>query len=149
MNKDMASKYVWWGWGGLDAIYILNYIVRELLQGDFPFYTDALSALNIIEDHGGYAAVLMAFGWGLQLSVFASCVLLLRGSRWGRRLVWLQLPFRLFLLLPSASVLFIYLGSHFSRASVTFFLLVVASELAKVWSLWFFNERKLRNLDAA
>lgn len=142
MDPLIARKYVWWGWGGLDALYILNFMLRRLLEGKLPFYSDTLSALKIIEDHGSYAAGLIAIGWALQLSVFASCILLFCRSRWGERLVWLQLPFRLFLFLPSASVLFSYIGFHFSSGSVALIVLVVASELAKVWSLWFFKGKE-------
>ncbi|MCX2890813.1 MULTISPECIES: hypothetical protein [Pseudomonas] len=141
MNPLAASKYVWWGWGGLDALFLMSYMLRSLWEGKLPFYADAISALNMIEDHGSYAAVFIVLGWMLQLSFFVSCILLFRQSRWGWRLVWLQLPFRLLFFVPSASVLFTYMGFHFSAGSVAFVLLMVASELAKVWSLWFFKDR--------
>ncbi|MGS7253376.1 hypothetical protein ACQ7NP_19860 [Pseudomonas anuradhapurensis] len=143
MDPLTARKYVWWGWGGLDALYLLNYMLRNLLAGKLPFYSDALSTLNMIEDHGSYATVFIALGWALQLSVLASCILLFCRSGWGVRLVWLQLPFRLLLFVPSASVLFSYIGFHFPAGSVALLLLVVVSELAKVWSLWFFKERQV------
>lgn len=140
MDERVARKYVWWGWGALDALYMLNYVAKSVLQDRLPFFSDALSALRIIDDHGSYAAVFITLGWCLQLSIAASGILLLRRNRWGERLVWLQLPFRLLLFVPSASVLFYYMAPHFSQGSVVGIALVVASELAKVWSLWFFKE---------
>lgn len=139
MDTVTARKYVWWGWGTLDVLYLLNYAMKSILQDRLPFYSDALSALKIFDDHGSYSAVFIALGWGLQLSLVASGILLLRRHKWGQRLVWLQLPFRLLLFVPSASVLFYYTAPHFLMGSTVFIALVVAAELAKVWSLWFFK----------
>lgn len=139
MGNTTVHKFVWWGWGTLDALFLFNYVLKSALQGHLPFYSDALSALKLIDDHGGYAIALVTLGWGLHLSIIGSCILLLRRSEWGRRLVWVQLPFRLLLFVPSASVLFPYGGFHFASGSVMLIALVVASEMAKVWSLWFFG----------
>jgi hypothetical protein len=138
MREVTAHKLVWWGWGGLDALFILNYVVKSALRGNLPFYSDVMSTLKLMDDHGDYVLVLAALFWVGQLSIIASCVLLLCRSAWGRRLVWVQLPFRLLLFVPSASVLFSYVGFH--SGSIMLFMLVLLSELAKVWSLWFFRE---------
>lgn len=139
---SLVRRYVWWGWGGLDAFYLINYMLRSLWEGKLPFYSDALSALKIIEDHGAYAAGFIALGWVFQLSVLASCILLFCRSRWGEWLVWLQLPLRLLLFVPSASVLFSLMGFHLFAGPVALTLLMAACEFAKVWSLWFFKDRE-------
>ncbi|WP_369988412.1 hypothetical protein [Pseudomonas xanthosomatis] len=121
---------------------MVNYVLRSLLAQRVPFYSDALSAIELIDDHGSYAMFLVALGWGLQLSIIASCILLLRRNEWARRLVWAQLPLRLFLFAPSATVLFAYSGIYSASGSMMLIALVVVSELAKVWSLWFFREAR-------
>ncbi|WMW06660.1 hypothetical protein [Pseudomonas entomophila] len=142
MRAPALNKSIWWGWGLLDVLYLLDYGVSSILRGDLPFYSDALSAMRLIDDHGDYAIAFVALGWALQLSIIASSILLMRRSVWGQRLVWLQLPLRLFLFAPSVSALLSYAGFHFTAGSVQLIALVVVTELVKVWSLWFFRSAR-------
>lgn len=142
MSAPASNKYIWWGWGVLDVLYLLDYVLSSILRGNAPFYSDALSAMRLIDDHGDYAIAFVVLGWVLQLSIIASSILLMRRSMWGQRLVWVQLPLRLFLFVPSVSVLLSYAGFHFAAGSVQLIAWVVVTELVKVWSLWSFRRAR-------
>lgn len=89
MGEATAHKFVWWGWGLLDALFMVNYVLRSLLAQRVPFYSDALSAIELIDDHGSYAIFLVALGWGsscpLSPAVFYCCVEMSGRGGWSGR----------------------------------------------------------------
>ena len=131
----MNRKKVWWLWGGLDAIYVIWYVLNSLLGGRVPFFSDIASAVNIFPDHGSVQIYMFAFNLVLQVSVIFSCALFLLQKAQVKWLVYSQTPLRLIFIVPSVSILLI--GARvFPDYNVIFMaVLVVISEAAKVWSV--------------
>lgn len=88
-------------WGCMDAAQILIYLVSALRQGRTPYLHDISGSVAVLDSHGWPALMFLAPSWVLQLSLFASCALLLWRSRLGAYLAYVQMPLRLMVLMPS------------------------------------------------
>lgn len=88
-------------WGCMDAAQILIYIVSALRQGRIPYLHDIHGSVAVLDSYGWTALMFLAPSWVLQVSLFASCALLLWRSRLGVHLAYVQIPLRLMLLMPS------------------------------------------------
>lgn len=125
-------------WGGMDAAQILLYVIAALRSGRTPYLDDVRGSLAVLDSYGGSATLLLMPMWALQASLFASCALLLWRSRYGRYLAYLQVPLRLWLLLPSLP--FVLLLVRDPRISPTTQLvlaggLLLLIESIKLWTL--------------
>ncbi len=68
-------------WGGLDALYLLLYVVGSIRRGHFPVVTDLQSMLGIWSEQGLLTVALMVINLVLQASIIFSTVLLLGAEK--------------------------------------------------------------------
>ena len=131
---DERRTLVLLAWGAMDAIHIVWYSSHALLRGHMPYFHDLQATWMTVELFGfGVAGFALAF-WTLEASLLASAWLLLKGNPYAKYLGYAQIPLRLWLFIPSVSLVPIaaaYLPMHI----VMYTLLVLASEFLKGWSL--------------
>ncbi|WP_143517936.1 hypothetical protein [Pseudomonas lundensis] len=120
-------------WGGLDIFYVLWYSLGSWKEGHIPYLTDLSRVMGLGEQLGGVLLGVGLVSWGLQISIALSGVLFVCGYRPARYLGFAQIPFRVFFLYPSVSLLLVVAGHLPSLLVVAF---VVGSEVLKAWSLW-------------
>lgn len=133
-HTDSRSK-VLVAWGAMDALAILWYCLNALAKGSTPYVSDFLSTQRLLISYGPEALYLVIMSWSFQLSLFASCALFLCRNRLARFIGYIQIPFRLFLLLPSISLISVFTSSIQVHAWLLIVLIAV-SESLKAWSLW-------------
>ncbi|MCO6692448.1 hypothetical protein KMZ27_25995 [Pseudomonas shirazica] len=68
-------------WGGMDAFYICLYVFRSTERVAIPFWTDFKDALSNMQIWGGGLELIVWLGLILQLSLIATCGLLLMRCR--------------------------------------------------------------------
>jgi hypothetical protein len=121
----------------MDLAFCAQYVTRSLWSGRVPIYSDLLSAWYASESFGGALPILEAsIGVLLFISISVSGVLLLRGHRFGVRLVYAQFPFRFILYVPS--LFFIPWLTQLMLpqvADLIGFVLIITTEILKIWSL--------------
>ncbi|MGE8168772.1 hypothetical protein ACQKO7_11295 [Pseudomonas putida] len=121
-------------WGALDIIYVLILVAGSVSRGMVPFLSDFNAALENVRRWGGDFEFFVWVGGALQISVLATGILLCCGKKLGIYLALAQIPFRLFFLIPSVSVILLL-------PTINPWLwagLLIASELAKAYSLWWY-----------
>lgn len=136
-------------WGGMDAFYIIRLIWLNIEQGRVPFVDDIVSFNQLYSEYGGGGWILLMFALSMMLniSIAASAILLI--VKWDkiRFLVFLQIPFRLLLIVPSISVI-PWLLKHFHFNSMMFIIvLLVFSEFTKFLS--FILTRNIKKKEGA
>lgn len=144
LRVNVSAKQVFFFWGVLDAIYILRYVVLCFFDGRIPYFQDFKDGLALLVDHGGYAHVMAIMVWGVELSIILSCFLFLTQQRGALWLAWFQIPFRLILVVPSVSIIFMGADLKERYGLGLMLLLLALSELLKGWTLW-----KVRKSNAA
>lgn len=122
-------------WGIFDALYSVGYGANSLLSARIPYISDWNSFVELAPDHGSAGVALMAASGVLQVSIVFSCILFLLRIRQTKYLAYAQTPFRLFLLIPSLSLILVA-ARFMPEYSMVFLVLIVISEAVKGWSLW-------------
>jgi hypothetical protein len=124
-------------WGLLDLGFLARYVTFSLRSGRVPFYSDLLSASYTAQSFDGALPVAAAsIGFILYISIPISGVLLIRSHRLALSLAYAQFPFRLIAVVPS-----LFFIPWLTRlipsqvAVVTGIVLMIATELLKLWSL--------------
>ncbi|MFJ4372873.1 hypothetical protein ACIP1T_09660 [Pseudomonas japonica] len=112
------------------------YVQGRLRRDEIPYVTDVLNSVQVIKDFDGFVVVLAVLGALLHISIVVSSILLIFGRRMGVYLGLLQIPFRLFYMLPSLSLLLMVAAYVPTPASWFLVACVVFSESAKTYSLW-------------
>ncbi|MFK8331603.1 hypothetical protein M2D63_016485 [Pseudomonas sp. BJa5] len=126
----------------MDGFYILYYLQGSLRRGDVPYLTDIDNIILLGYSHSDFAMVMGAMGLIAHFSVIVTCVLFAVGWRVGCYLAMVQIPFRVVFLIPSISTLLLW--PRWITDYVPWFMLVVGSEIVKVWSLWWLSRVKGR-----
>lgn len=132
MDLTKSTRLVGLLWGGMDAFYISFVVFNSLNRGVTPFVSDFNSALANMEQWGGGLEFMIWMALAVQLSLVASSILLCLGNVSGVYLASVQFPFRIFFIIPSFSLILLLPDT----STWIWLTLVVASEGAKVWSLW-------------
>ncbi|VVP22720.1 hypothetical protein PS903_03848 [Pseudomonas fluorescens] len=122
-------------WGMLDATAILWYCINALTRGRIPYISDILSTQDVLLSYGPEAIYLIAISWIFQISLVLSCALFLCRHRYAKFIGYIQIPFRLFLLLPSVSLVLI-VAKIFPGPVPIYVALIVISEFLKGRTLW-------------
>lgn len=137
----MSREHTWWLWGVLDALYLGWYAINSIINHRIPYFSDVGSALEILQEHSDVQIYMFLLSMVLQVSLIVSCVLFLLQKEQVKWVVCLQAPFRLIFVLPSVSLFFI--GARFfpDYNLALMALLVVASEIVKVWSVWRWSKK--------
>jgi hypothetical protein len=135
METNLQRTITYLTWAALDGFYIVWYCVNSWTGGRSPYLTDFNATLSLLEQQGGINAATAVTSWLVQLSIIFSCLLFLCRAQLAKYLAYIQIPFRLFFLLPSVSALL--LAAQFLPGfSLLFLVLIILSELLKGWSLW-------------
>lgn len=123
-------------WGGMDAFYIIRFIWLNIEQGRIPFVDDIVNFNQLYSEYGGGGWILLTFilSMILNISIVVSTILLI--ISWGkiRFFVFLQIPFRLLLIVPSVSVIPWILKQLHVNSIVFIIILLVFSEFTKILS---------------
>ena len=126
-------------WGLLDLSFIGWVVGGSLLAGRVPIYSNLLRASEIaISFENSFPVVVTALSIILYVSIMVSGTLLYRRKPLGAMLAYAQLPFRVALSVPSLFFipwLLAPLPLQFTVAGGI--VLMIGSELFKLWSLWF------------
>lgn len=132
-----TSKHsvVYVAWGALDVFYIAWYCINSWRGGRVPYLSDLSSSLALFEQQGGANLVAGPASWLLQVSIILSCLMFLLRARRVKYLAYAQIPFRLFFLIPSVSVLLL-IAQLLPGFGLLLLVLIIASEALKAWSLW-------------
>ncbi|MEX0535554.1 hypothetical protein AB3X28_25205 [Raoultella terrigena] len=123
-------------WGGMDAFYVIRFIWLNIEQGHIPFADDIINFNQVYSEYGGGGWIVLMFvlSMMLNISIVVSAILLIK--RWGkiRFFVFLQIPFRLLLIVPSISVIPWLLKQSHVNSIVFIIILLVFSEFTKFLS---------------
>lgn len=89
-------------WGGLDVVYILWRVVKDVSESNIPFLGVFSEALGAAEEFGQTSVLIMTVVAAVvTLSIILSGPLMLSLRKIGVYISLIQLPFRLTLLVPS------------------------------------------------
>jgi len=146
-NANLSKRdLVFLFWGGMDAFYICLYVVRSASRGTVPFWTDFNEALVSMQNWGGGLEPLIWLGLILQLSLFATCVLFCLRCRVAVYLAIVQMPLRIFFIIPSISTILLWPMLVSSISNSVWLGLMLLSEGGKGWSLWWLQRRGKRKI---
>ncbi|NIF25433.1 hypothetical protein F3J44_03450 [Pantoea sp. Tr-811] len=127
-----SKRLVGFFWGVMDAFYICFVVFSALGRGVTPFLSDFESALANMEQWGGGLEFMVWMGLVTQASLVASSLMLCLGRVSGIYLAFIQIPFRVFFVIPSFMLILLLPDTN----TWIWLSLVAASEGAKAWSLW-------------
>lgn len=123
-------------WGGMDAFYVIRFIWLNIEQGRIPFADDIINFNQLYSEYGGGGWILLIFvlSMMLNISIVVSAILLV--LKWGRVrfFVFLQIPFRLLLIVPSISVIPWLLKGLHVNSMVFIIIFLIFSEFTKFLS---------------
>ena len=125
-------------WGVFDAFYVAWYCINSWLGERIPYISDFSSSAMLLEQQGGVNFALALASWLLQLSVILSCLMFLLRARNVKYLAYAQIPFRLFFLIPSVSIILV-IAKLLPSYGLTILTFIIASEILKAWTLWRFT----------
>jgi hypothetical protein len=131
------SSMIYLAWGALDAFYIAWYCINSWMGERVPYLSDFSSSITLFEQQGGSNAATALLSWLLQLSIILSCLMFVLRARGVKYLAYVQIPFRLFFLIPSVSILLL-VAQLLPGFGLILLVLIIASEALKAWSLWRF-----------
>lgn len=144
VSTDGARK-IFLFWGGLDLILVVFYIQGSFRQDKVPYVTDVLSIVRLLKDFDFFVMALILIGCLLHFSIILSSAAFLLKYRVAAYVGLLQMPFRLFYMLPSLS-LFLMVAAYVPGLSVwTVVPFVVFSEVIKAYSLFRLLKRERSN----
>lgn len=129
-------------WGGLDALYLLLYLVGSIRRGHFPVVTDLQNMWGIWSEQGWLTIALMAMNVVLQASIIFSAALLLGARKAGIYVGLAQMPWRLLFAVPSFSVLLVWASLAPGYNPWLMLGLIVISELIKGGTLMWLLRRQ-------
>ncbi|WP_223536767.1 hypothetical protein [Pseudomonas sp. GL-B-16] len=133
----LKIKWLYWFWGAMDFFYIIRFGYLNFSQGKVPFYSDIQSYVQLRSEHGVSSDVLLLLSVLLNVSIVVSMVLFFVGSRTIPYLIYVQLPLRLLLVVPSLSI-FLWLSKAAGATSVIWLIsLLLFCEAVKLVSILF------------
>jgi hypothetical protein len=137
MNINYSLKrYVHFFWGFCDALYILIYAYKSIENYRIPFFTDASNMINLAINYGYSSAIYSFLSFILHLSLIFSAILLLRNTKVARAFCYVQIPFRVFFIVPSFSIIILGINFFDSYNITAIYSLVIFSEVLKFFSLF-------------
>lgn len=143
----MNKRNVFIFWGLMDLAYLLAFLHWSLKRDRIPFYDDFTSVIRITAEYGGKVPVMLfAISLLLSLSIMLTMVMFFTQHRFVSTVAYLQTPFRLFMVVPSLTVM-PWLADYFEwKQLLLLFSLLGASEILKIASLWWIGRRELKAL---
>lgn len=134
LTDKRFQRFTQLGWGAMDMLIVLVYVVDSLRRGDIPFWTDLHSILALASEHAELAYAIGFASLAVYLTVFISGCLFLKGARMAAYLGLAQAPFRV-ILVPSIPVALFWPDPLIETAGWLVFFLSLVAEVVKVWSL--------------
>jgi hypothetical protein len=130
-------------WGLLDLSFFGWFVGKSLLAGRVPIYSDLRRAGEIATSFGDpFPIEVAAVGTIIFISLPVSGTLLCLRKHFGVVLAYAQFPFRLAFAVPSLFFIpWLMAPLPLQIAIPVYIVLIVSSELFKVWSLWFWERR--------
>lgn len=117
--------------------YIFRFGYLNFSQGKVPFYSDIQSYVKLRVEHELTSDALFLLSIFLNVSIVVSMALFFIGSRKTSYLIYVQMPLRLLLAVPSLSV-FLWLSKAAGATSIIWFVsLLLFSEIVKLLSILF------------
>lgn len=136
MNMNYSFKrYVYFFWGFFDALYICFYTYKSIEGSRVPFFSDASDMVSLATNYGYPAAIYSLLSFSLYLSIIFSALLLILNAKKARTLCYIQVPFRIFFIVPSFSIIILGISFFDSYNIIAIYFLVFLSEFLKVFSL--------------
>lgn len=136
MNMNYSFKrYVYFFWGFFDALYICFYTYKSIEGNRIPFFSDASDMVSLATNYGYPAIIYSLLSFSLHLSIIFSAILLIRNAKKTRTLCYIQIPFRIFFIVPSFSIIILGISFFDSYNIIAIYFLVILSEALKVFSL--------------
>jgi len=133
----MSQQRVFLFWGVMDLMYVLGFVYLNLSQGRIPIYDDAVSFQQVDLSYGGaMPAILFSSSLLLTFSTILTMWLFFKQRPWGRTIAYVQIPFRLFLVVPSLSFIPWMTNLFEVNQAAVVFSVLIASEVLKVVSLY-------------
>ena len=118
----------------MDLFFIGRFLWGSMKQGRIPIYSD-FSALSQLGEHGWYAYTFFSLSLLLFLSIVLSAYFFLSANRYARIFAYIQTPFRIIMAEPSLAIIPWLPGLVDSRSFVLKLLLILGSELLKLYTL--------------
>jgi hypothetical protein len=131
----MRKKWLYWFWGVMDFFYICLFGYLNFSQGKVPFYSDIQSYLVLGEEHGLASGFMFLLSIFLNVSIVITMVLFFTGSRKIPGLVYVQMPLRLLLAVPSLSFFMWALKVGGATSVIWLLFLLLFSEVVKLLSI--------------
>ncbi|MCY1411132.1 hypothetical protein D3C76_571120 [compost metagenome] len=133
----MKAKWLYLFWGGMDLFYVGRFCYVNFSNGRIPFYTDIQTYALVGWGHGSIPGLFFLLDMALNISIIFSMFLFFRGSRIAPYVAYAQAPFRLLLAIPSLSFLIWFTKVGEVTSVILLVSLLLVSELAKVFSIFF------------
>jgi hypothetical protein len=132
----MSKQRIFMFWGVMDLMYVLGFFYWNLSRGRIPLYDDAVSFMHVSSEYGGSAPILLFIGsLLLSLSIVLTMFMFFRRHPLVRFIACLQIPFRLYLVVPSLSFI-PWMANFFElKQAAIVFPLLITSEGLKIVSL--------------
>ena len=120
-------------WGVLDLFQLVWYSLHSWRAGRTPYLSDLFGIQALGEQVGAPLISVGLVAWSLQLTIAITAVGFLLTYRPTRYLGMVQIPLRLFFIVPSLSPLLLLAGY---LPGLLMLALTIGSETLKAWSLW-------------
>ena len=131
-------------WGGLDVVYILWRVVKDISESNIPFLSTFSGAFGAAEEFGQTSVLIMTVVSAVvTLSIFLSGPLMLALRKTGVYISLIQSPFRLALLAPP-TFFFIQSAKDYLPSSLliaVIFILEIVKIITEI--LWLRSRKQL------
>ena len=138
------NKYIIKFWGVLDFTYFLYYIIGYIITDRIPFVFDIKAGTTTSLSFGNnYPLYTVILSLTLMATLPASGWILFKEKLRWRMLVYLQTPFRIFLVMPSIFFMLWIFPTLTEPFKITLIalLLVIAIEVFKVFTIYKRNKQ--------
>ncbi|AJJ63357.1 putative membrane protein [Yersinia aldovae 670-83] len=122
-------------WGIMDTYYILRFIYVSVFDGRIPIYSDIKNFIFLGGDEHIEYIIFFSCSMLLTLSTIVTAYLFLKKSKYAITVAWIQEPFRLFLVVPSISLIPTFLSITGLQIIVLNVFLLLSSEFLKCYTL--------------
>ena len=136
MNVILKRNWVLYFWAFFDLFYIGRFIWLNISQGRVPLVSDIYFFNEIYPQQGMYAPVVFSLSLLLNISIVFSAVFFLKKWKYVHWFACVQLPFRLFFMVPSVSILPWVFKTMSIEVGVMFLVIVFISEIIKLGTFY-------------
>ncbi len=134
MNMNSRNK-VFTFWGLMDIYFILSFLLINLVSGKIPLIDDYRNFILIGGNENFLYIALFSMSIFLNFSMILTAFLFLKKNKHAITVAWIQEPFRLFLVVPSISLIPTFLSITGLQIIVLNVFLLLSSEFLKCYTL--------------